>query len=445
MEVIALTIGYLLFQFDIALIKKRALSIFESVFRFANWQIFLLSFLLLLSIVKISVDSFVIVEIVFVFLLTIYFLRRSQFFALVNSSEQYAVIEDENLALAFSVLPLILLWALGMVLVSIVSEILQKFFHWSLDELSSLLILSEISVLLLVILIYQAVRRLKSLKLFEVFGLQTHRLGWIKIWVLPAGFAIGYAVLTSWLLEARPIQPLTPLQDILNSTSSLGVLLFFAATAILTAPFFEEIIFRGFLFSLMQRFKGSVFAIIFVALIFGALHVEQYWGDWDAILVVSLFGLSLTLFRAWSGSAVPGMIAHYVYNTSLIILPIATILLSNPLYLDYQVNYYLLTNVQKQERLLKSIEQYPQFTNAYNDLAWLYSEQNIKLDHALELIDKALILEPENDAFLDTKAEVLFKMGRVNQAIAIEQCLIQKYPSDSYFRQQLKKFTDVSE
>ncbi len=95
--------------------------------------------------------------------------------------------------------------------------------------------------------------------------------------------------------------------------------------------------------------------------------------------------------------------------------------------------------------MLKSIEQYPQFPSAYNDLAWLYSEQNMKLDYALEIIDKALILEPENYAFLDTKAEVLFKMGRVNQAIAIEEAMIKKYPNNAYFRQQVKKFMDVGE
>ncbi len=439
---ILLIIGCLFLQFDLELLKKRAASVFVDVFRFPLGQTIVFAMLLFLAVLKSNNDGAVILEIISCMLLLIYLVRRSEFFALVKGSPDYAPLQDENLQLALWVLRIVFFWALGMIVVSVLAECGAQVFHWPIDDLAALLISSEISSVLMVVLIYQAVRACKGLKLFAVLGLETKGLSWIKVWVLPFIFALGYAIVTSSLLEARPIKPFTPLADILNSTSSLWVLLFFAGTAILTAPFFEEIVFRGFFFSVFERFKGKVFAVIFVALTFGVLHVDQYWGDWEAILVVGLFGLSLTLLRAWSGSALPGMIAHYVYNTSLIVLPVLTVLFSNPIYLDYQVNYYRLTDVQKEQCLLKSIEKYPQFSNSYNDLAWLYSEQGIKLDSALEFIDKALNFEPDNFAFLDTKAQVLFKMGRCQEAIAIEKDLIKKYPKDDYLRQQLKKFED---
>jgi len=91
--------------------------------------------------------------------------------------------------------------------------------------------------------------------------------------------------------------------------------------------------------------------------------------------------------------------------------------------------------------LVKSIQNYPKHALSYNDLAWLYSEENRNLDQALVLIDRALAAEPQNYAFLDTKAEILFKMGRVPEAIAIETALVRKYPKHPLLRQQLEKFT----
>ncbi len=440
MEIVFLLIVYLFLKFDITLLEKYAVPLFETAFRLPRWQVFLIGFLQVMAFLKSGESGFAIAQILFVVLLTIYLLRRVQFLNLVKASSEYAFAQDQNLQLALSTLSIIGFWALGMVLLSLLVEIAEKILCRSLDQLASLLIFSEISVVLFVVLIYRAVRFCKGVKLFEVLGLETKGLGWVKIWVLPSVFALAYAILTSHFLDARPIQPLTPLQDILNSTNSAVLLLFFAASAILTAPFFEEIIFRGFFFTLLQRFKGSFFAVLFVALVFGALHIEQYWGDWDAIVVVGLFGLSLTILRLWSGSAVPGMIAHYIYNSCLIVVPVLTVIFSNPVYLDYQLNMYRLTYVQKEQRLLKSIEQYPQFSEAYNDLAWIYSEQGVHLDRALEFIDKALSLEPQNYAFLDTKAEVLFKMGRKQEAIAIEEDLMKKYPHDPQLRQQLEKF-----
>jgi Flp pilus assembly protein TadD len=46
-----------------------------------------------------------------------------------------------------------------------------------------------------------------------------------------------------------------------------------------------------------------------------------------------------------------------------------------------------------------------------NDLATTYAEQNLKLEEALKLADRALTSQPENSFFLDTKAWILFKMG----------------------------------
>ena len=78
-----------------------------------------------------------------------------------------------------------------------------------------------------------------------------------------------------------------------------------------------------------------------------------------------------------------------------------------------------------------------------NGFAWRMSELEKNLDHALEKVNWAI----ENEAdeknkhmYIDTKAEVLWKMGRVEEAIAeIEKC-ISFDSEDKYYGEQLEKF-----
>ena len=48
--------------------------------------------------------------------------------------------------------------------------------------------------------------------------------------------------------------------------------------------------------------------------------------------------------------------------------------------------------------------------------------------------------DPQNSAFLDTKAEVLYKMGRYPEAIEIAEGLVERNPDEPYFKEQLEKF-----
>lgn len=442
MQIIIFILGFLYLQFDMSLLKRRALSLYQETFKLTSFQAILWALFLgtALLVLQAEVDSGVVFAIMILAGTGIYALKRQEFFKRLSTHPEFAVSPEEKLQLALSTFGLLGLWILGVLVVQVIVTAIFEGFNPSYDELGPLLLVSEVSSILFIVLIYNACREYKTFNFSEVMGLETKGLGFVKTWLLPAGFAFAYALLASKILLSRPIQPVTPLQEMIDSTSSISLILMFVGTAILTAPFFEEIIFRGFFFYVIRPFKGALFAISFVALSFGLLHVEQYWGDWHAITIVGLFGLSLTLMREWTGSAVPGMIAHYVYNTCLTIIPVIAILVSNPVYLDYQLNYYRLNDSQKEEKLVRSIEAYPEFYGAYNDLAWLYAEQGIKLERALELIDQALVSEPESYAFLDTKAEVLYKLWRLEEAIAIEESLLQKYPNDEYIKKQLEKF-----
>ena len=81
------------------------------------------------------------------------------------------------------------------------------------------------------------------------------------------------------------------------------------------------------------------------------------------------------------------------------------------------------------------------FLNSY---AWRMTELNKNLDDALIKIDEALILIdntiPQYPNILDTKAEILWKLGHSDKAIKIIQEAIDIDPSSEYYKAQREKF-----
>ena len=81
------------------------------------------------------------------------------------------------------------------------------------------------------------------------------------------------------------------------------------------------------------------------------------------------------------------------------------------------------------------------FLNSY---AWRMTELNKNLDDALIKANEALILInntiPQYPNILDTKAEVLWKLGNVKEAVKIIQEAIDIDPSSEYYKAQREKF-----
>ena len=78
-----------------------------------------------------------------------------------------------------------------------------------------------------------------------------------------------------------------------------------------------------------------------------------------------------------------------------------------------------------------------------NSFSWRMSELEINLDIALEKTNYAIskvINEKQKYMFIDTKAEILYKMKNYNLAInEIKKCVKYK-PDDKYYLKQLEKF-----
>ncbi len=107
-----------------------------------------------------------------------------------------------------------------------------------------------------------------------------------------------------------------PLQRLFSSPASSYAI---AAFAVLVAPFMEEIIFRGVLFSAFESRIGLRSAVVITALLFAALHVPEYWGAWDHVFLIFLVGLIFSLARGLTGSLAPSFVLHATYNACLMI------------------------------------------------------------------------------------------------------------------------------
>ena len=130
-----------------------------------------------------------------------------------------------------------------------------------------------------------------------------------------SGIALSFAVLgaSGLLPDKKPF----PLEQMFNSPGAAYTL---AAFAIVVAPFMEELIFRGVLFSFFECHGGVRFAVIGTALLFGALHVPEYWGAWTHALLILGVGLIFSVTRAITGSLAPSVVLHIAYNTTLMTL-----------------------------------------------------------------------------------------------------------------------------
>jgi hypothetical protein len=90
--------------------------------------------------------------------------------------------------------------------------------------------------------------------------------------------------------------------------------------AVLGAPLVEEFVFRGAFFAALARGWGIRWAGVVTTLLFVALHAPDKAGWWPGFLVIGFLGALLVLLRLRYKSLWPGMLAHFLYNGSFLVL-----------------------------------------------------------------------------------------------------------------------------
>jgi membrane protease YdiL (CAAX protease family) len=144
------------------------------------------------------------------------------------------------------------------------------------------------------------------------FGLRRPGIGWGS----SAGFVVLLLVLfivlsVIWSEVFNPEK-----EELLKTLGTNEGTVLLLASAVLTcvvAPICEEMLFRGYIFTALRNWKGTLPAALITAIVFGGVHV----GSAPALDLVPLAGLGfgLCLLYRYTGSLYPCMIAHSLNNS----------------------------------------------------------------------------------------------------------------------------------
>ncbi len=140
-------------------------------------------------------------------------------------------------------------------------------------------------------------------------------LGWSWPNSLGPWKTIGAAVFLlalGWLITHFLGGAETQLDQIIKSSPQARILIALLAAG--TGPLVEELVYRGVLYSAVQRALGVSWAVVIVSVLFAGVHIAQYYNNFGVIAVVAVLSVSLTLVRARTGRLLPAYVIHFVFN-----------------------------------------------------------------------------------------------------------------------------------
>ncbi|HUB74581.1 MAG TPA: CPBP family intramembrane glutamic endopeptidase [Solirubrobacteraceae bacterium] len=144
------------------------------------------------------------------------------------------------------------------------------------------------------------------------FGLRRPPRGWRAAAAMVAALIVAFVALSAvWSAIVHPEEE--ELLKALGSNEGTGLLVLSAALTCVVAPICEEFLFRGFIFTALRNWRGTMPAALITAVIFGGVHV----GSAPALDLVPLaaLGFGLCLLYRYSGSLYPCIVAHSLNNS----------------------------------------------------------------------------------------------------------------------------------
>ena len=119
-------------------------------------------------------------------------------------------------------------------------------------------------------------------------------------------------------IEALGVETVQDTVKILQDSNDPVILGLMAFAAVIAAPFCEEIVFRGYLYSAAKRFAGPWAAAVCSALIFAAAH-----GSISALLPLFVFGCLLVFIYEKTGSLWAPIAVHLCFNGATVAIQMA--------------------------------------------------------------------------------------------------------------------------
>jgi membrane protease YdiL (CAAX protease family) len=102
--------------------------------------------------------------------------------------------------------------------------------------------------------------------------------------------------------------------------SSQAAALLVIAASLLMAPLVEELIFRGYIYTVLERLWGVVPAVLLSGVLFGSIHFPQLWPGYFQMFLLCVVGVVFSLARARTGTTLASVALHFGYNAAISLL-----------------------------------------------------------------------------------------------------------------------------
>lgn len=184
----------------------------------------------------------------------------------------------------------------------------------------------------LTLLIYFIVEKVKKSSIFKEADIKPATGKQIGLSVVGA---LGAMFFMNFMLTILPI-PQDLLGDLTSGVSKLTAYPFWQAILAnaLLIPIMEEVLFRGYIFSRLEKAMPSIVAALISSVVFGLCHGGLVWAIWAFLL-----GMFICVVRIKSRSIVPGIIIHIIMNTYAMVVSYFPVLEN----ITYPVMYTLTT------------------------------------------------------------------------------------------------------
>lgn len=107
-----------------------------------------------------------------------------------------------------------------------------------------------------------------------------------------------------------------PIVPILTESKNSSTIVWILLLAVVVAPFVEEIMFRGALYTWLRDRSGATVSILLSSFIFAVIHPQGLVG----IVPLTCIGIVLALIREWRGNLTSCMIAHACFNGGTLLI-----------------------------------------------------------------------------------------------------------------------------
>jgi uncharacterized protein len=144
------------------------------------------------------------------------------------------------------------------------------------------------------------------------FGLRRPGQGWLYAALMVFALIVAFIALDAiWSEIAHPTKE--KLLETLGTKESKSLLLLSAALTCVVAPISEEMLFRGYMFTALRNWRGTLPAALIVGLLFGGVHVTS--APVADLAPLAALGFGLCLLYRYTGSLYPSIVAHALNNS----------------------------------------------------------------------------------------------------------------------------------